>query len=52
MEDLLVEATDEIGAPTNVATLAIIFNNGSDAICGGMMGSFMKPIPFNVPGRH
>jgi len=49
MQDLLVEATDEIGAPTNIATLAIILTMVPMAFVGGMMGSFMKPIPYNVP---
>jgi len=49
MEELLVEATDEIGPPTNIATLAIILTMVPMAFVGGMMGSFMKPIPYNVP---
>jgi len=49
MDELLIEATDEIGAPTNVATLAIILTMVPMAFVGGMMGSFMKPIPLNVP---
>ena len=49
MEELLVEATDEIGAPTNIATLAIILTMVPMMFVGGMMGSFMKPIPLNVP---
>lgn len=49
MEELLVEATDEIGAPTNIATLAIIMTMIPMLFVGGMMGSFMKPIPLNVP---
>jgi len=49
MDVLLVEATDEIGAPTNIATLAIILTMVPMAFVGGMMGSFMKPIPYNVP---
>jgi|AAUQ01.1.fsa_nt_gi multidrug efflux pump subunit AcrB len=49
MEELLVEATDEVGAPTNIATLAIIMTMVPMAFVGGMMGSFMKPIPLNVP---
>ena len=49
MDELLIEATDEIGAPTNVATLAIILTMIPMAFVGGMMGSFMKPIPYNVP---
>ncbi|WP_457603335.1 efflux RND transporter permease subunit [Nitratifractor sp.] len=49
MEEILVEATDEIGAPTNVATLAIIMTMIPMLFVGGMMGSFMKPIPLNVP---
>ena len=49
MDELLVEATDEIGAPTNIATLAIIMTMVPMLFVGGMMGSFMKPIPLNVP---
>jgi len=49
MEEILVEATDEIGAPTNIATLAIIMTMVPMLFVGGMMGSFMKPIPLNVP---
>ena len=49
MDVLLVEATDEIGAPTNIATLAIIMTMVPMMFVGGMMGSFMMPIPLNVP---
>ena len=49
MDNILVEATDEIGSPTNIATLAIILTMVPMAFVGGMMGEFMKPIPFNVP---
>ena len=49
MGEILVEATDEVGGPTNVATLAIIMTMVPMAFVGGMMGSFMKPIPYNVP---
>ena len=49
MGELLVEATDEVGSPTNIATLAIIMTMVPMAFVGGMMGSFMKPIPYNVP---
>ncbi|HIP61470.1 MAG TPA: efflux RND transporter permease subunit, partial [Sulfurovum sp.] len=49
MAELLVEATDEIGAPTNIATLAIILTMVPMAFVGDMMGSFMQPIPYNVP---
>lgn len=49
MGELLVEATDEVGGPTNIATLAIIMTMVPMAFVGGMMGSFMKPIPYNVP---
>jgi multidrug efflux pump subunit AcrB len=48
-DELLVKATDEIGAPTNIATLAIIMTMVPMAFVGGMMGEFMKPIPLNVP---
>jgi len=49
MGALLVEATDEVGGPTNIATLAIIMTMVPMAFVGGMMGAFMKPIPYNVP---
>ncbi|RUM45707.1 MAG: AcrB/AcrD/AcrF family protein [Hydrogenimonas sp.] len=49
MDTIMVEATDEIGAPTNIATLAIILTMVPMAFVGGMMGQFMKPIPANVP---
>ncbi|NPA64243.1 MAG: efflux RND transporter permease subunit [Epsilonproteobacteria bacterium] len=49
MDTILIEATDEIGAPTNVATVAIILTMIPMAFVGGMMGEFMKPIPYNVP---
>jgi len=45
----MVEATDEIGPPTNIATLAIIMTMVPMAFVGQMMGQFMKPIPANVP---
>ena len=49
MDTLVIKATDEIGAPTNIATLAIILTMVPMAFVGGMMGAFMKPIPLNVP---
>ena len=49
MDEIMIEATDEIGAPTNIATLAIILTMVPMAFVGGMMGQFMKPIPENVP---
>ena len=48
-EDIMVKATDEIGPPTNIATLAIIMTMVPMAFVGQMMGQFMKPIPANVP---
>ena len=48
-DDLVIRATDEIGPPTNVATLAIIMTMVPMAFVGQMMGQFMKPIPVNVP---
>ncbi len=49
MDTLLIKATDEIGRPTNIATLAIILTMVPMLFVGGMMGEFMKPIPQNVP---
>ncbi len=48
-DEVIVEATDEIGPSTNVATIAIILTMVPMAFVGGMMGQFMKPIPLNVP---
>lgn len=49
IDQLMIEATDEIGSPTNIATLAIILTMVPMAFVGQMMGQFMKPIPSNVP---
>jgi multidrug efflux pump subunit AcrB len=49
VDEIMITATDEIGAPTNIATLAIILTMVPMAFVGGMMGEFMKPIPYNVP---
>ncbi|MFA7523010.1 MAG: efflux RND transporter permease subunit [Halothiobacillaceae bacterium] len=46
--DLLVRATNEIGNPTNIATLAVILAFIPMAFVSGMMGPFMLPIPINV----
>lgn len=47
--DRLVLATNEIGKPTNIATLAVILAFIPMAFVGGMMGPFMRPIPINAP---
>lgn len=49
VDELMIKATDEIGPPTNIATLAIIMTMVPMAFVGQMMGQFMKPIPANVP---
>ncbi|MFO7582495.1 efflux RND transporter permease subunit [Guyparkeria sp.] len=46
--DLLVRATNEVGNPTNIATLAVILAFVPMAFVSGMMGPFMLPIPINV----
>jgi hypothetical protein len=48
-KEALVAATNEIGNPTNVATIAVILAFIPMAFVSGMMGPFMRPIPFNVP---
>ena len=48
-KDMIIEATNEIGNPTNVATVAVIVAFIPMAFVGGMMGPFMRPIPINVP---
>ncbi|MHB1668964.1 MAG: efflux RND transporter permease subunit [Thiomonas sp.] len=45
----VIEATNEIGNPTNMATLAVILAFIPMAFVSGMMGPFMRPIPINVP---
>ena len=45
----LIEATNEIGNPTNIATIAVILAFVPMAFVTGMMGPFMRPIPLNVP---
>jgi multidrug efflux pump subunit AcrB len=45
----LVQATNEIGNPTNIATIAVILAFIPMAFVTGMMGPFMRPIPLNVP---
>ncbi|CAA6826348.1 MAG: RND multidrug efflux transporter; Acriflavin resistance protein [uncultured Sulfurovum sp.] len=46
---IIVQATDEIGPSTNIATIAIMLTMIPMAFVGGMMGQFMTPIPLNVP---
>jgi multidrug efflux pump subunit AcrB len=48
-QEALVRAANEIGNPTNVATIAVILAFIPMAFVTGMMGPFMQPIPFNVP---
>ncbi len=45
----VIAATNEIGNPTNMATLAVILAFIPMAFVTGMMGPFMRPIPINVP---
>lgn len=46
---LVVNAANEIGKPTIVATFTVILALVPMAFVGGMMGPFMRPIPFNAP---
>ncbi len=48
-DKMLVTATNEIGNPTNIATIAVILAFVPMAFVTGMMGPFMLPIPINVP---
>ena len=48
-DEIIIQATDEIGPSTNIATIAIMLTIMPMAFVGGMMGQFMKPIPLNVP---
>jgi len=46
---LIVQATNEIGNPTIMATFTVIVAFIPMAFVTGMMGPFMRPIPINVP---
>ncbi len=45
----IMQATNEIGRPTNIATIAVILAFVPMAFVTGMMGPFMRPIPINAP---
>ena len=45
----IITASNEIGNPTNIATLAVILAFVPMAFVTGMMGPFMLPIPIFVP---
>lgn len=49
LETISIEATNEIGNPTNMATIAIILTFVPMFFVGGMMGQFMHPLPVFVP---
>lgn len=44
-----VQAVNEIGSPTNLATLAVMLVFGSLLIVSGMTGQYFYPVAFNVP---
>ena len=44
-----IMAVNEIGMPTILATVTVVLAFIPMAFVTGMMGSYMKPIPFNVP---
>ena len=45
LADIAVEAVDEVGNPTIVATFAVIASVLPMAFVGGLMGPYMRPIP-------
>ncbi|MGB5866259.1 MAG: efflux RND transporter permease subunit [Arcobacteraceae bacterium] len=49
IKQIAIEATNEIGNPTNIATLAIVMTFIPMFFVGGMMGQFMHPLPVFVP---
>ena len=49
LKRIAITATNEIGNPTNVATIAIIMTFIPMFFVGGMMGQFMHPLPVFVP---
>nr|MBL0721857.1 efflux RND transporter permease subunit [Sulfurovaceae bacterium] len=48
MEHVCIAAVNEIGVPTNIATVAIIFTSLPALLVGKMMGQFIAPIPIMV----
>lgn len=44
-----VQAVNEIGSPTNLATLAVMLVFGSLLVVSGMSGQYFYPVAFNVP---
>jgi len=46
---LIIQATNETGKPTIVATIAVILAFIPMGFVTGMMGPYMGPIPFNAP---
>jgi len=46
---LIIQATNETGRPTIIATFAVILAFIPMAFVTGMMGPYMGPIPFNTP---
>ncbi|MCV6608425.1 MAG: efflux RND transporter permease subunit [Campylobacterales bacterium] len=49
LTQIAIDATNEIGNPTNIATIAIIMTFIPMFFVGGMMGQFMHPLPVFVP---
>ncbi len=49
LKQIAIDATNEIGNPTNIATVAIIMTFIPMFFVGGMMGQFMHPLPVFVP---
>jgi multidrug efflux pump subunit AcrB len=46
--DVAIEAVDEVGNPTILATLAVVAAILSMAFVGGLMGPYMRPIPIGA----
>jgi hypothetical protein len=46
--DVAVEAVDEVGNPTILATLAVVAAILPMAFVGGLMGPYMRPIPIGA----
>jgi len=46
---IIIQATNETGRPTIIATIAVILAFLPMAFVTGMMGPYMGPIPFNAP---
>ena len=49
MKQIAIAATNEVGNPTNIATIAIIITFLSMFLVGGTIGQYIRPIAIFTP---